>query len=205
MNRFSGTKRRKVSVSSKFYYVPVLDSLRNLLQLDDFLAEVLNPHAQSTDDQLGDFCDGSLFKTHPLFSEDPYALQVIPYYDELEVVNPIGSYIKKHKLGCLFFFLGNIRPQFRSTFKAIHLVAVARSTDIDTFGIDAFLLPIVEDLKILYCDGITVPVGGKECTFYGAVLAFLADTLAAHSLGGFKQSMSFALRVCRSCLSTTEH
>ena len=31
---------------------------------------------------------------------------------------------------------------------------------------------------------------------------FLADNLAAHVLGGFKESMSFALRVCRSCFCT---
>ena len=49
---------------------------------------------------------------------------------------------------------------------------------------------MVEDLKLLYCDGITVSLGGSERTFYGAVLAFLADTLAAHLLGGFKGSMS---------------
>ena len=204
MNRFSGPKRRKVISSDKFYYVSLLDSLRGLLELEDFQAEILNPHMHSSNDVLGDFCDGSLFQTHPIFSSDPYALQIIPYYDELEVVNPIGSYVKRHKLGCLFFFLGNVRPQYRSTFKAIHLVAVARSEDINTYGIDTFLSPFVEDLKVLYCDGITVSVNGEEHTFYGAVLAFLADTLAAHCLGGFKESMSFALRVCRSCMTTTQ-
>ena len=152
---------------------------------------------------LGDFCDGSLFQTHPLFSSDPHALQVIAYYDELEVVNPIGSYISKHKLGCLFFFLANVRPQFRSTYKAIHLVAVARSQDIKKYGIDDFLTPFVEDLKELYCDGVAVSVLGKDRTFYGGLLAFLADTLAAHELGGFKGSMSFALRICRSCMITS--
>ena len=30
--------------------------------------------------------------------------KVIGYYDELEVVNPTGTYISRHKLGCLFFF-----------------------------------------------------------------------------------------------------
>lgn len=202
VNQFSGHKRRKVSHTDKFYYIPILQSLKNLLELDDFQAEVMNPHAQVSDDYLGDFCDGTSFKTHPLFSSDPFALQVIGYYDELEIVNPIGSYIKKHKLGCMFFFLANVRPQFRSTFKAIHLVAVAKHQDIVKYGIDKFLTPFVEDLKDLYCDGITVSFGGEERTIYGALLAFLADTLAAHLVGGFKESMSFSLRICRSCMIT---
>ena len=33
------------------------------------------------------------------FSNVPNALQTVGYYEE---VNPIGSYIKKHKLGCVF-------------------------------------------------------------------------------------------------------
>jgi len=38
--------------------------------------------------------------------------------------------------------------------------------------------------------------------FYGTVTAFLADTLAAHEIGGFKVGVSFALRKCRVCMAT---
>ena len=48
---------------------------------------------------LGDYCDGSLFQTHPLFSVEPHALQIMLYFDELEVCNPLGSSAKVHKLG----------------------------------------------------------------------------------------------------------
>ena len=36
----------------------------------------------------------------------------------------------------------------------------------------------------------------------GAVLAILADTPAAHAIGGFKVGVGFALRPCRDCLAT---
>ena len=32
----------------------------------------------------------------------------------------------------------------------------------------------------------------------------MADSLAAHAVGGFKESMSFALRICRTCMTTPE-
>ena len=58
----------------------------------------------ATDDNVvGDFCDGSFFQNHPLFSVDVHALQIVAYYDELEIVNPLGSFVKKHKLGFFFF------------------------------------------------------------------------------------------------------
>ena len=40
--------------------------------------------------------------------------------------------------------------------------------------------------------------------YFGSLIAILADNLAAHLIGGFKQSMSFALRLCRTCMATTE-
>ena len=48
---------------------------------------------------LGDYCDGELFLSSELFQQDPCALQIQLYYDEVEVCNPIGSKSKKHKLG----------------------------------------------------------------------------------------------------------
>ena len=201
-NRFSGSKRQKVSCPDKFYFVSILDTLKCLLSHEEYQAEVRNPH--QSNDKLGDFCDGTAYKVHPLFSNDPQGLQIIGYYDELEIINPLGSYVLKHKLSCLFFVLGNVMPKFRSTLKSIYLVAVGRNKDIEKYGIDEFLSPFVEDLKILYCDGIDVSIGGAVCTLHGGLLAFLADTLAAHTVGGFKKSMSFALRICRTCMTTTE-
>ena len=47
-------------------------------------------------------------------------------------------------------------------------------------------------------------VAGECRRFHGALLTFLADTLAAHAVGGFKGSMSFSMRVCRTCMITPE-
>lgn len=50
--------------------------------------------------------------------------------------------------------------------------------------------------------GIVVQVDGKETRIYGTVLFLLADTLAAHQLGGFKVGVGFSLRKCRQCMVT---
>ncbi len=46
--------------------------------------------------------------------------------------------------------------------------------------------------------------GGISHLFYGTVLLCLADTLAAHHLGGFKVGVGFSLRICRDCMATRE-
>ena len=51
------------------------------------------PH-QLSDGYLGDFCDGEIFKEHPIFSLDG---SVIGYYDGVQIANPLGS--RKHNIG----------------------------------------------------------------------------------------------------------
>ena len=48
---------------------------------------------------LEDFCDGTYFKNYALFSIHGNALQIMMYYDDVEVCNPLGSHTKIHKLG----------------------------------------------------------------------------------------------------------
>ena len=47
-------------------------------------------------------------------------------------------------------------------------------------------------------------IGGEERVVRGGVLFALADTLAVHSIGGFKVGVGFALRKCRMCLATKD-
>ena len=150
---------------------------------------------------LCDISDGTYISTHPLFVANPNALQIIAYYDEVETCNPLGSSSKKFKLGCFFFSLGNIRPAFRSDLKSIFLVAVAKSITIKNNGIDSVLQPFLDDLKVL-SSGITVIFSGADEIWKGTLVAFLADNLAAHEIGGFKETFSFAHRFCFSCMAT---
>lgn len=48
---------------------------------------------------LADFCDGTYYKNHGLFSVHRNALQIMMYYDDVEVCNPLGSHTKVHKPG----------------------------------------------------------------------------------------------------------
>ena len=82
------------------------------------------------------------------------------------------------------------------------MVVTAAYPIVEKHGIDAIMEPFVKDLNTLTTEGITVSVNGVEETFRGALLALLADNLASHVLGSFKESFSFAIRICRSCLVT---
>lgn len=45
-----------------------------------------------------DFCDGAIAKQSQIFSKKE-SMQILFYYDDLEICNPLGSRKKVHKLG----------------------------------------------------------------------------------------------------------
>lgn len=114
-----------------------------------------------SDGLLGDYCDGSLYQSHALFSTETVSLQLMIYYDELELCNPLGSKAKLHKVGesCIllnqcvvgifYYILGNISPRYRSQLKAIQLLAIAKSSVVIKYGPDTILESFMGDLKVL--------------------------------------------------------
>ena len=144
--------------------------------------EHINTTRSTSGSLLHDFCDGQEYREHPLFSSDPSALQIIAYYDDIEVCNPLGSSSKKHKLGIFLFTIGNFHPKFRSALKCI-LFAVAKTEDINKYTPDAILSPFVSDINTLSSTGVTISCfTGHTQTFRGTLLAFLVS----HAIGGFK-------------------
>lgn len=186
-----------------YQYIPLLKSLCKLLGDISILNQVEKCDQRiSKNGQIHDFCDGTLYSAHPIFSRDPHALQIIAFYDELEICNPLGSHTKVHKLGMVFYSLGNIAPIYRSKLRHINLAIVATVPVIEKYGLNKILEPFISDLNILSSEGICIPA--SKHIYKGALLAFLADNLASNDLGGFKLSFSFSFRSCRSCLATQE-
>lgn len=124
---------------------------------DEHLRSLILLSNPNTTGNFEDFRDGTNSSTHPVVIKYPNAIQIVAYYDELEICNPLGSNVKKHKLGLVFFTIANMHPKYRSNFKAIFLSTVANITLIEEHGIDAILEPFVNDLKVLARTGITLP------------------------------------------------
>ena len=41
--------------------------------------------------KISDFCDGEIFRNHPVFKNHPSAIQLFLYYDDFEITNPLTS------------------------------------------------------------------------------------------------------------------
>ena len=182
-------------------YVPILETLKDLLSHEDVVAQVVRGH-KSENGVLKDFCDGTLFAQNELFSKDPTALQILLYIDEFTVANPLGYRVTKYKITAVYFLLGNLEPKFRSKVDLIQLAALARTMHVKRHGMLTLLKPLIRDIKVLETDGISVMFENRTLHFRGTCSMCAADNLGAHDIGMFPKNFSTSLRLCRMCMVT---
>lgn len=194
-NKKTGTYDQVV-VQDTFMYIPILSTLQSIFK-SQYAAEMLKRPA-TDNSRLRDICDGSFFKSHPLFSTEKHAVQIQMFYDDFEVANPLGSKKGIHKLGAIYFTLRNFSPKWNSFLSNIHLCALFHAQDLKRYGFIEILAPVVRDIKVLESDGIDIPLYSGRVR--GSVVQVTGDNLGLHGLFGLVESFS-ARYCCRFCLA----
>ena len=108
-------------------------SLENLLSNKNVLEDLFINRNQNHN-IYSDVFDGKKFSN---FKNS--TLVIILYYDDMEVVNPIGSARKKHKIGIFYWCLMNIKPEKRFRKDLIQLLALAPTKSIKDYGLNKLL------------------------------------------------------------------
>lgn len=183
------------SLTQRFaYYIPVKQTLTNLLE-SDLWKNAISQSCDSDTDVLCDIKDGKICKSNKFFKENPGCLKLILYQDAFEIVNPLGSAKKKHKLLAVYFSVANLPVHVRSNTDHMSLVLLCGENDLKHFGPGKIFSELLQDLKDLEGNGITV--GGE--TVKGALYCVAGDNLGSHSIGGFTENFSQSQYFCRYC------
>ena len=180
------------------YCVHVKDLLLALVSMPEVRYHIDNPHC-TRDGYMGDFCDGTSYEIYPLLRHNKKALQFLLYLDDIEVVNPLGTGVRKHKVTMIYISLLNIPPADRSKLSAIYVYAIAKSKDLKRHGLAKVMQDFVDRMNQMSSEGITLEVNRTEQRFYGCLVAVVRDTPAANMIGGFKEGVGFAHKPCRTC------
>lgn len=89
-------------------YLPVKDTLRSLWESQHIMEKPVSETIGCDKIEVfRDVHDGTVFQNNPLFASDPTAFQLLLYADAFEVVNPLGSGRKKHKIEAMYLTLAN--------------------------------------------------------------------------------------------------
>jgi len=184
------------SIPETFQYIPLKKVLQKLFDQTNF-GQYLD---QSDDDLIRSFSDGKIAKNHELFSSKKN-IQIQLYYDDVEVVNPLGAKTKIHELGMFYYSILNLPQKFCSTLPNIFMLAAVYSADLKKYGFDAVLQPFLREISELESSN-GMQFETNFCV-KGSLTMVIADTLAAHQLLGF-QSPS-ANYFCRLCYTQKQH
>ncbi len=162
----------------------------------------VDPNDVSKTDVLSDSCDGKVFMSNTFFQENPSCLKLVLYQDAFEVVNPLGSVKKKHKVLAVYFSLLDKPPHVRSNGDHMQLFLLCREKDFKEFGHAKVFSELLTSLKQLEENWITM---GDKLVVKGALYCIAGDNLGSHTIGGFTENFSSSECFCRYCvISRTE-
>lgn len=189
-------------VSESYQYVPVIQVLKLVLS-DKKIREYIDSEEPSPDGFLFSSIDGQFFKTHPFFQKYANAIRIKLYYDELEVVNPLGSKTTIHKQAAFYYQIDNLPDKMNYNLASIHVLLLCNHEDIVKYGFHKVLEPFFQELHQLESDeGISFIYDDENYIVRGSLLAFCGDGLAVHEI--YNHLSPSANLFCRMCLYTRQ-
>lgn len=171
---------KTINVACNFSYVPVIDTIGFILSTPGIeRMQLFKKFPKPNKLVYESIFDGSVFKDGPLYKSHKNIILAGLYYDEFEVVNPLGSKTKIHKIGAFYMTLFNLPDYLNSKFFHTHLVALFKIADlVEDTTINAVIEPIIRDMKLLETNGIKI----NNCIYKVTIGTVTGDNLGINEL-----------------------
>ena len=184
-------------VAQTYQYIPITDQLKQLVRHPNFAtAWDRTVAANPCSEVIQDFHNGTRF-----INRGSNCIYLSFFYDDFNVVDPLGNKVSRSKLGGIQFQVLNLPLAVRGREENIYLASLFKSCYVKKYGWGVILATLIKELRELERVGFKVTVNGDEVTFLVCVHQLTGDNLAVHSIGGFSESFSSA-SPCRFCTIT---
>lgn len=110
---------------------------------------------------------------------------VIPlylYFDDFEINNPLSTSAGVHKVGGLYYSITGLPPKCSSAFDTVFLGQLIYNVDHKEFSNFNCFENIIEEVKFLGEQGITITINDKLEKVYFVVVAILGDNLGLNAI-----------------------
>ncbi|CAH0560966.1 unnamed protein product [Brassicogethes aeneus] len=162
-------------------------------QIEEYIFKMNN-----RDGVISSILQGNLWKNISDRFGDRFVIPLYIYFDEFETGNPLGSRAGIHKLGGVYFSIAAIPPEFSSRLENIFLAQIFETRYMKMFTNQEIFNPLINELKKLESDGITVNLKSGEKQIYFYLAAVLGDNLGLNSILGFNEGFN-SKHYCRCC------
>lgn len=194
---FSGAVEGTTTRSENLQYISITDTLSMLMKIENYY-NIIVEEIQSPTNNIENFKSGLKYRNNAYFQENPNAIRIILYVDDIEVVNPLGSKTKIHKLSAFYFSIDNL-SNFNGKLENIFLLALCYAEDIKKYGYKKILEPFMNELKLLE-EGVQIQLKTGPRIIRAALVLVVADSMAIHDIFGLTSPSSNCF--CRSCYIT---
>ena len=187
------------------YLVPFKDALAQLLSIKCVFESVKNsflkneaPLPPASERVYSDVWDGKAMRNNPVFIKTKGAVLAVQlYFDEIEPANALGSNKGVYKMGCFYWVLLNLPPEFRSNLRSIQLLGIINADLLKLHGPSKFLQPFLDDM-LAFQNGVELIVRGETILWHAVLINWVGDMLGSNFMAGFKETGS-AYSPCRIC------
>lgn len=187
------------------YFIPLGKTLKLFLEIPGVLKTILeyqNNLANKTNDILCNVVQASLWeKNYGRKVNNEIYFPLVLYYDDFEVLNPLGSHAGCYKIGSIYYTIMTIPPEYAARLENIFLALIFYSDDRGFYRNEKIFHVLIEELNILEKDGIFVnEENGSQLNIKFGLVTITGDNLALNSILGYTESFS-STYYCRVCIS----
>ena len=103
---------------------------------------------------------------------NPNCLEIYLYYDDFNIVNPLGNKTEKCKVSAFYFVIGSFSAKFKSRLKDINLAVLSSAVFVSKTDYKTILAPLLDDIKKLETEGIQVTFEKNQHHFWYSKYAY---------------------------------
>lgn len=198
-------KRIEVTRDLTAEFVPLRHTLKHFFELENVAYRTLSymQELYKSSNIIENFIQGEYWKSlisNSNHDDKSTLIPLIVYFDEFEVDNPLGSHAGINKVGGIYASVPCLPVELQSKIENILLVILFNVDDRKNTEDEFLLVKLVEELKFLENNGITVQINEeKSVKFFFKLALIVGDNLGVHSLLGFVESFvaNFPCRFCQ--------
>lgn len=156
-------------------------NLKAFFELPNVYETALNftNKATNTTDVLISFLNGTTWKKIRSLFTNKTVFPLFLYYDDCEMGNPLGSHSGIHKMGCVYYSVPALPPEYLSSLENIFVAYLFHLDDRGTYKInnDKMYKALIDELIDLQTNGISICVNSEIHHIYFALGLVLGDNL----------------------------
>lgn len=157
-----------ITKTTTMIHLSMKNSFKKILEMDGMFQSTLSymDLLYSEPKIKTNFIQGTLWKKQlEKFDKGKIVLPLHIYFDDLEPGNALGSHAGKNQIGCVYYTIPCLPPNFSSKLDSILVSDIFYSQDRKKIGNKLIFQKLISELLELYTFGLEIIVGGENIEF----------------------------------------